>query len=45
METECAHGYDRGCPDCDVANYLPTVLDAGDERRTSILDEDEEEGK
>jgi hypothetical protein len=22
-QIECVHGYPEGCPDCDVANYLP----------------------
>ncbi len=39
----CDHGYHlaEGCPDCDVADHLPTVLPVGgDPRRTEIIEEE-----
>jgi hypothetical protein len=36
----CDHGYTEGCPDCDVASYLPAVLPPGDRRRTEIVEDE-----
>lgn len=32
LDHGCLHGYDSGCPDCDVPAHLPEVLAKGDRR-------------